>query len=44
MVCGSWRSQHRVDLDRGDPRAAVEQRQCQRTEPGSDLEDVVVHG
>ena len=41
MVCGSWRSQHRVDLDCGDRGAAVEQRQCQRTEPGPDLQDVV---
>jgi hypothetical protein len=34
--------QHRVDLDGGDPGAAVEQGQRQRSEAGSDLEDVVV--
>ncbi|BBY45984.1 hypothetical protein MCEL_42790 [Mycolicibacterium celeriflavum] len=34
--------QHRVDLDGGHPRTAVEQGQRQRAQAGTDLEDMVV--
>lgn len=39
---GQALGEERIDLDGGDGGATVEQRECQRTQPGTDLKNVIL--